>query len=67
MDEEADLGDEIGAVIEVGDFGIAAQAAKQVIFQRSERLNGMQFIKTSLTGRELVHGVILGRKTEIIS
>src|SRR5881296_723387 len=35
VDTEAELGDEIGAVIEIEDFGrIAAQTAKQVIFQK---------------------------------
>src|SRR5438093_249016 len=35
VDTEAELGDEIGSVIEIEDFGrIAAQTAKQVIFQK---------------------------------
>ncbi|MEK6561339.1 MAG: transcription termination factor NusA [Nitrospirota bacterium] len=64
MDEEADLGDEIGAVIEVGDFGrIAAQAAKQVIFQKVREAEWDAVYKDFIDRKgELVHGVILGQE-----
>lgn len=64
MDEEADLGDEIGAVIEVGDFGrIAAQAAKQVIFQKVREAEWDAVYKDFIDRQgELVHGVILGQE-----
>lgn len=64
MDEEADLGDEIGAVIEVGDFGrIAAQTAKQVIFQKVREAEWDAVYKDFIDRKgELVHGVILGQE-----
>lgn len=64
MDEDADLGDEIGAVIEVGDFGrIAAQAAKQVIFQKVREAEWDAVYKDFIDRQgELVHGVILGQE-----
>src|SRR3972149_4401687 len=64
MDEEADIGDEIGAVIEVGDFGrIAAQAAKQVIFQKVREAEWDAVYKDFIDRQgELVHGVILGQE-----
>lgn len=64
MDSEADLGDEIGAVIEVGDFGrIAAQAAKQVIFQKVREAEWDAVYKDFIDRQgELVHGVILGQE-----
>jgi len=64
MDEEADLGDEIGAVIEIGDFGrIAAQAAKQVIFQKVREAEWDAVYKDFIDRQgELVHGVILGQE-----
>lgn len=64
MDSEADIGDEIGAVIEVGDFGrIAAQAAKQVIFQKVREAEWDAVYKDFIDRQgELVHGVILGQE-----
>ncbi len=64
IDTEAEVGDEIGSLIEMEDFGrIAAQAAKQVICQKVreaewESIEG-EFSKKE---GELVHGVILGQE-----
>src|SRR3970040_3109571 len=62
MDSEAELGDEIGAVIEVGDFGrIAAQAAKQVIFQKVREAEWDTVYKDFIDRQGgVVHGVIVG-------
>ena len=64
MDSEAELGDEIGALIEVGDFGrIAAQTAKQVIFQKVREAEWDTVYKDFIDKQgELVHGVILGQE-----
>ena len=64
MDSEAELGDEIGALIEVGDFGrIAAQTAKQVIFQKVREAEWDTVYKDFIDRQgELVHGVILGQE-----
>lgn len=65
IDSEADLGDEIGALIEVGDFGrIAAQTAKQVIFQKVREAEWDTVYKDFIDRQgEIVHGVILGQES----
>src|SRR4030065_2066474 len=64
IDAEADLGDEIGAFIEVGDFGrIAAQTAKQVIFQKVREAEWDSVYKDFIHRQgDIVHGVILGQE-----
>src|SRR3990167_2423422 len=64
IDAEADLGDEIGALIEVGDFGrIAAQTAKQVIFQKVREAEWDTIYKDFRNRQgDIVHGVILGQE-----
>lgn len=65
IDSEAELGDEIGALIEVGDFGrIAAQTAKQVIFQKVREAEWDTVYKDFIDRQgEIVHGVILGQES----
>lgn len=65
IDSEADLGDEIGALIEVGDFGrIAAQTAKQVILQKVREAEWDTVYKDFIDRQgEIVHGVILGQES----
>lgn len=64
IDTEAELGDEIGALIEVGDFGrIAAQTAKQVIFQKVREAEWDTVYKDFINRQgDIVHGVILGQE-----
>ncbi len=64
IDAEAELGDEIGALIEVGDFGrIAAQTAKQVIFQKVREAEWDTIYKDFRNRQgDIVHGVILGQE-----
>ncbi len=64
IDSEAELGDEIGTLIEVGDFGrIAAQTAKQVIFQKVREAEWDTVYKDFIHRQgEVVHGVILGQE-----
>src|SRR4030067_3361962 len=64
MDSEADLGDEIGALIEIGDFGrIAAQTAKHVIFQKVREAEWDTVYRDFIDRQgEIVHGVILGKE-----
>src|SRR4030066_2412726 len=64
IDAEAELGDEIGALIEVGDFGrIAAQTAKQVIFQKVREAEWDAVYKDFIHKQgDIVHGVILGQE-----
>ena len=64
LDSGAELGDEIGALIEVGDFGrIAAQTAKQVIFQKVREAEWDTVYKDFIDRQgEVVHGVILGQE-----
>lgn len=64
IDGEAELGDEIGAFIEVGDFGrIAAQTAKQVIFQKVREAEWDTVYRDFIHREgEIVHGVILGQE-----
>lgn len=65
IDSEAELGDEIGALIEVGDFGrIAAQTAKQVIFQKVREAEWDTVYKDFIDRQgDIVHGVILGQES----
>src|SRR5713226_8023429 len=63
-DSEAELGDDIGFPIEIEEFGrIAAQTAKQVIFQkvREAEWEVVQREYTARTG-DLVNGIILGQE-----
>src|SRR5437899_5731377 len=64
IDSEAELGDEIGAVIEIEDFGrIAAQTAKQVIFQKVREAE-WEVVQREYSARQgdLVNGIILGQE-----
>lgn len=64
IDDEAELGDEIGSLIDVEEFGrIAAQAAKQVICQKVREAT-WEAVEREYSKREgeLVHGVILGQE-----
>jgi len=64
IDEEAEMGDEIGSLIDMDDFGrIAAQAAKQVIVQKVREAEWESIEREySKKEGELVHGVILGQE-----
>jgi transcription termination/antitermination protein NusA len=64
IDEEAEMGDEIGSLIDVEEFGrIAAQAAKQVICQKVREAEWESIEREySKKEGELVHGVILGQE-----
>jgi len=64
IDDEAEMGDEIGSVIEMEEFGrIAAQAAKQVICQKVREAEWESIEREySKKEGELVHGVILGQE-----
>ncbi|MFB3040840.1 MAG: transcription termination factor NusA, partial [Candidatus Poribacteria bacterium] len=64
IDEEAEMGDEIGSLVEMQDFGrIAAQAAKQVICQKVREAEWESVEREySKKEGELVHGVILGQE-----
>lgn len=64
VDSTAELGDEIGSVVEMEDFGrISAQMAKQVIFQRVREAE-WETVYKEYFGREgeLVSGLILGQE-----
>ena len=64
IDGEAELGDEIGSLIDVEEFGrIAAQAAKQVICQKVREAT-WEAVELEYSKREgeLVHGIILGQE-----
>ncbi len=64
IDDEAEMGDEIGSLIDMDDFGrIAAQAAKQVICQKVREAE-WESIEREFSKKEgeLVHGVILGQE-----
>jgi N utilization substance protein A len=64
IDDEAEMGDEIGSLIDMEGFGrIAAQAAKQVICQkvREAEWEALEREYSKKEG-ELVHGVILGQE-----
>ncbi|MEE9181809.1 MAG: transcription termination factor NusA [candidate division NC10 bacterium] len=63
-DHEAEVGDEIGSMIEMEDLGrIAAQTAKQVIFQkvREAEWEAVQREYSTRQG-DLVNGIILGQE-----
>ncbi len=63
VDSEAEMGDEIGSLIEIDDFGrIAAQTAKQIIFQKVREAE-WEIIQRDYSAREgtLVNGIILGQ------
>ncbi len=63
MDELAEVGDEIGALLEMEDLGrIAAQTAKQVIFQRVREAE-WEAVHREYSGRvgEIISGMILGQ------
>ena len=61
-DSEAELGDEIGSLIEMNELGrIAAQTAKQVIFQKVREAEWEAVQKEYSTRQgDLVNGIILG-------
>ncbi len=61
-DSEAEVGDEIGSLIEMNDLGrIAAQTAKQVIFQKVREAEWEAVQKEYSTRQgDLVTGIILG-------
>jgi N utilization substance protein A len=61
-DSEAELGDEIGSLIEMDELGrIAAQTAKQVIFQKVREAEWEAVQKEYSTRQgDLVNGIILG-------
>ena len=64
VDSEAEVGDEIGTVIEMGELGrIAAQAAKQVICQkvREAEWEAVQREYSTRQG-DLINGIILGQE-----
>jgi N utilization substance protein A len=64
VDSEAEVGDEIGAMIEMEDFGrIAAQTAKQVIFQRVREAEWeVVYRDYSVRQGEIINGMILGQE-----
>lgn len=69
-DPEAEVGDEIGSYLEIDDFGrIAAQAAKQVMFQKVREAE-WDVVTKEFGGRQgdIVNGVIIGheRKNYIV-
>ena len=63
-DPEAEVGDEIGAYLEIDDFGrVAAQAAKQVIFQKVREAE-WSVVAKEFGGRKgnVVAGVYIGQE-----
>ena len=62
LDSEAEVGDEIGSLIEMNDLGrIAAQTAKQVIFQKVREAEWEAVQKEYSTRQgDLVNGILLG-------
>ena len=62
FDSEAEVGDEIGSLIEMNELGrIAAQTAKQVIFQKVREAEWEAVQKEYSTRQgDLVNGIILG-------
>ncbi|HLG22139.1 MAG TPA: transcription termination factor NusA [Candidatus Manganitrophaceae bacterium] len=64
VDESAELGDEIGSLLEMEDFGrIAAQTAKQVIFQRVREAEWESVHREySVREGEMISGMILGQE-----
>lgn len=64
MDETAEIGDEIGSLLEMEEMGrIAAQTAKQVIFQRVREAE-WESVHREYSGRigEIISGMILGQE-----
>ncbi len=64
VDDTADVGDEIGNLLEMSDFGrIAAQTAKQVIFQKVREAE-WESVHREYSGREgeIISGMILGQE-----
>ncbi|MFQ5587293.1 MAG: transcription termination factor NusA [Nitrospiria bacterium] len=64
MDETAEIGDELGTLLEMEDLGrIAAQTAKQVIFQRVREAE-WEAVHREYSGRvgEIISGMILGQE-----
>lgn len=64
IDSNAEIGDEIGSILEMADFGrIAAQTAKQIIFQRVREAE-WEAVYKEYAGREgeLINGIILGQE-----
>src|ERR1700752_2846246 len=64
IDEGAEVGDEIGSLLEMEEFGrIAAQTPQQVIFQRVREAE-WEVVYKEYSGRQgdLVNGVILGQE-----
>ncbi len=66
FDSEAEVGDEIGSLIEMNDLGrIAAQTAKQVIFQKVREAEWEAVQKEYSTKQgDLVNGIILGMERQ---
>src|SRR5213596_2026312 len=64
VDHEAELGDEIGSLIEIEEFGrIAAPTAKQVIFQKVREAEWEAVMREYSTRQgDLVNGIILGQE-----
>lgn len=64
MDDLAEIGDEIGSLLEMEDLGrIAAQTAKQVIFQRVREAEWEAVHREySVRVGEIISGVILGQE-----
>jgi N utilization substance protein A len=64
VDENAEIGDEIGSVIEMGELGrIAAQTAKQVICQKVREAEWEAVLKEYSTRQgELITGIIIGQE-----
>lgn len=64
IDEDAEMGDEIGSLIDMEEFGrISAQSAKQIICQKVREAEWESIEREySKKEGELVHGVILGQE-----
>jgi N utilization substance protein A len=64
VDPEAEVGDEIGSVIEMDELGrIAAQTAKQVIYQKVREAEWEAVQKEYSTRQgDLINGIILGQE-----
>ncbi|MFQ5455672.1 MAG: transcription termination factor NusA [Nitrospirota bacterium] len=71
VDADAEVGDEIGSLIEMEEFGrIAAQIAKQVIFQKVREAEWNNVVKEySVKKGEIINGFIMGheRKNYIVN
>ncbi len=66
MDETAELGDELGSLLEMEDLGrVAAQTAKQVIFQKVREAE-WECVHREYSSRsgEIVSGVIVGQERQ---